>query len=246
MQSWEAHENQAWDLICSALSQSRQQTAVCLFNEPDYYFISFKPRTLLFIKQSPIFPLFNFPFDARPSYSWPFPFLEWPFITFITLLREDILSLQTFRRPSSSTFFNQIHIISVMYQLFTGKPDSLWIYLADSLVYDWQRERCENHLPNLIHGTFNTAFDNKQWFLTLNRGRMPKPRNARWALCSGPLSVSGIVRIWWTSLLQSHWRVTLITGPAGCSPEGVWEFTETFSADSHGWYQGAALLAVSS
>lgn len=103
-----------------------------------------------------------------------------------------------------------------MYQSFTGISDSLWIYWAHSLVCDWQRKRCENHLHNWIHGAFNTTFDNKQWFLTLNRGERCQNLGVHfghsegsWAFCSSPVFVSGIICIWWTSVLQSHWWVSL-------------------------------------
>lgn len=180
-------------------------------------FYLFRPHTLLFIKQPPpILPLFNFPFDTRSSHSWLFLFWNNLSSLLLPLLREDILSLHIFCRRSSCTFLNQIHAILVMYQSFTGISDSLWIYWAHSLVCDWQRKRCENHLHNWIHGAFNTTFDNKQWFLTLSMGERCQNLGVHfghsegsWAFCSSPVFVSGIICIWWTSVLQSHWWVSL-------------------------------------
>lgn len=103
-----------------------------------------------------------------------------------------------------------------MYQSFTGVSDSLWIYWAHSLGCDWQKKRCKNHLHNLIHGTFNATFDNKQWFLTLNRGERSQNLGMHFGhseghiehfapvlcVCQGSF-VSG------EQVLQSHWWVSL-------------------------------------
>lgn len=74
-QPWVVHKNKIWAFICPAFSKANIKPLSSLSDEIDYTFFSCKTHILLFIKQPPLaFPLFNFPFDIGPPYSWPFLF----------------------------------------------------------------------------------------------------------------------------------------------------------------------------
>lgn len=127
-----------------------------------------------------------------------------------------------------------------MYQSFTGISDSLWIYWAHGLVCDWQKKMCENHLHNLIHDRFNTTFDNKQGFLTLNGGKHAKTWEcvlgtvrdiehlaAALCLCQGSFVEWGYLGIHWNILCGLLLLLSLRSPTAGSvqlmpQPLGFW------------------------